>query len=194
VNDEQDLSGALAVLSSPDASPFPVVNQPDSASVVRSALTDFDNQLILDLVANLRPATAILSHYGLSEADLVARQRNPDWVSRYREQHALWNSDAKLRDRIRAKAAYLLEDSLVPLFKIISGHSSHTSKLEAIEKLIKISTVAVVPKDDRGDGAPVRQISIHYGGDKPVTIVSETADERTAVRIGHTAKAPIDGG
>jgi hypothetical protein len=152
-------------------------------SVQRSALTDFDNQLIMDLVANLRKPADILLQYGLTQEDLVARQRNPEWVARYREQYALWNSDAKLRDRIRAKAAYLLEDSLVPLFRIISGQSSHASKLAAIEQLTKISTVAQVPKDESLNNRPSRQISIHFGGNAPVMIVSENSDERTAIGI-----------
>jgi hypothetical protein len=188
---DEDLSATLAILSTQDAAPMPMGNEPVHSGPVRDALTDFDNQLIMDLVANLRRPEDILCRYGLTKADLVARQRNPEWVARYREQYALWHSDTKLRDRIRAKAAYLLEDSLVPLTAIIRGSATHTSKLEAIEKLIKISTVAVVPKDENLNNAPARQISIHFGGNAPVLITTETKDERTAIGI-LPAKAPSD--
>ncbi|HEY5214048.1 MAG TPA: hypothetical protein VIJ38_13610 [Acidobacteriaceae bacterium] len=182
-NDEE-LSAALAGLA-PVAGP-PVLFAGNSApSDKRAALTDFDNQLILDLVARLRTPETILSHWGLTKDDLVARANNPEWAARYREQSAFWNSDVNLRERIRAKAAYLLEDSLVPLFKIVTSDKSTAAKLEAIEKLIKISTVAHVPKDAEPPGEP-RRISIHFGGTtnpQKVVVVSEDKNERTAIGI-----------
>lgn len=105
--------------------------------------------------------------------------------------HAKWNSDTNLRDRIRAKAAYLLEDSLVPLFKIVTGGGTAAAKLEAIEKLIKISTVAHVPKDDVPPQERSR-ISIYIAGrDSPVTVVSETPNDRV---IAHVPADPASNG
>lgn len=185
---EEALDSALAALVDPVTAGLDIARPVGAArdpAAVRSALTDYDNQLILDLVARLRPPRDVLQRYGLSVDDLVAKARNPEWAARFREQSALWNSDVNLKERIRAKAAYLLEDSLVPLFAIISTPgASYASKLEAIEKLIKISTVANVPKD-APETAGGRQIAIHFGGAQPrqVTIVSETADERTAIGI-----------
>jgi hypothetical protein len=178
---DEALDGALAIIS--DAGPR--ASDPGRTAVVsdRSALTDYDNQLIADLVANLRPADAILRHYGLTKEDIAAKSRNPEWAARYRQIEQQWNSDQNLRERIRAKAAFLLEDSLVPLMKIISGQASHASKLEAIEKLIKISTVAHVPKDE-GHQTEARRIILNIGaGVGPITVVSESQNERTAVGI-----------
>lgn len=176
---DEALDQALAVLS-------PVVDTGVGAVVGnsgRAALTDYDNQLIADLVAKLRKPEDILRQYGLTKDDLVAKTRNPEWASRYREMSATWNSDQNLRERIRAKAAYLLEDSLVPLFNIIRGSGTHTAKLEAIEKLIKISTVAHVPKDE-GTVAEKARISIFIAGrNAPVTVVSETSNERTIAHV-----------
>jgi hypothetical protein len=181
---DEELSAALAGLAPVASPPVLFIDHPVPADN-RAALTDFDSQLILDLVARLRTPAAILSHYGLTKEDLVARTRNPEWAGRYREQLAFWNSDVNLRDRIRAKAAYLLEDSLVPLFRIVTSDKSSAAKLEAIEKLIKISTVAHVPKDLEPTGEP-RRISIHFGGatiPQKVIVVSETPNERTAIGI-----------
>lgn len=184
---DEALDQALAVLS-------PGSLAGDSSVVVdsgRSAFTDHDNQLIADLVANLRKPADILRHYGLTKEDLVAKSRNPEWAARYREMHAKWNSDTNLRDRIRAKAAYLLEDSLVPLFKIVTGGGTAAAKLEAIEKLIKISTVAHVPKDDVPPQERSR-ISIYIAGrDSPVTVVSETPNDRV---IAHVPADPASNG
>lgn len=182
MNDET-LDQALASLGPAVA---PAVDSASRDAVVRSAITDFDNQLIADLVANLRPRADVLRQYGLTESDVVARCRNPDWVNRYKELHALWNSNSNIRERIRAKAAYLLEDSLVPLFKIISGSGTQAAKLAAIEQLTKISTVAHVPKDEQPAG-PGRQITINIGaGMAPVVVATETKDERTII---HAAPA-----
>ncbi len=177
---DEALDSALALLgdhgqrSDPADRPAPVAN---------TAITDYDNQLIADLVANLRPAAAVRQSYGLTEADIAAKARNPEWQARYKQIELQWNSNTNLRERIRAKAAFLLEDSLVPLMRIIGGNATHAAKLEAIDKLIKISTVAHVPKDEGPPGDP-RRIVLNIGaGVGPITVVSETKDERTAVGI-----------
>lgn len=156
---------------------------------VRDAFTDFDNQLIADLVANLVPREKILQRYGLVEADLVARARNPEWQARYRQMHAVWNSDQNLKERIRTKAAYLLEDSLVPLFRIISGSGTHAAKLQAIDQLTKISNISHNPKDEVQAGGGSR-ITINIGGGKgPITVGHEDENGRTIARID----APVQG-
>jgi hypothetical protein len=161
----------------------PAVPTDRESSDVRDAFSDFDNQLIADLVANLKPKKDILARYGLNEADLVARSRNPEWQSRYRQMSAVWNSDQNLKERIRTKAAYLLEDSLVPLFRIISGSGTHAAKLQAIDQLMKISTVAHIPKDEPPAGGGSR-ITINIGGGKvPITVGHEDANGRTIARI-----------
>lgn len=177
---DEALDRALAVIS--DAGPG--TDTPDRPLVAdHTAITDYDNQLIADLVANLRPAVAILKHYGLTKDDIAAKARNPEWAARYQQISQQWNSNQNLRDRIRSKAAFLLEDCLVPLMKIISGSATHAAKLEAIEKLIKISTVAHIPKDQEPQGEQ-RRIILNIGaGVGPITVVSETKDERTAVGI-----------
>jgi hypothetical protein len=161
----------------------PTVSGPREGSGVRDAFSDFDSQLIADLVANLRPKADILARYGLTENDLVARARNPEWASRYRQMHSTWNSDQNLKERIRTKAAYLLEDSLVPLFRIIAGSGTHAAKLQAIDQLTKISNVAHNPKDEAPQGGGSR-ITINIGGGKgPITVGHEDENGRTVARI-----------
>ena len=161
----------------------PTVAGNREGSDVRDAFSDFDNQLIADLVANLKPKKDVLKRYGLTEDDLVARTRNPEWQSRYRQMSAIWNSDQNLKERIRAKAAYLLEDSLVPLFRIISGSGTHAAKLQAIDQLTKISGVAHNPKDEAPAGGGSR-ITINIGGGKgPITVGHEDESGRTVARI-----------
>jgi hypothetical protein len=177
---DEALDQALAAISNTVPAP---IDSSGSGGGNRSAFTDFDNQLIADLVANIRRPADILVQYGLTASDIAAKARNPEWAARYRQMKAAWNSDTNIRDRIRAKAAYLLEDSLVPLFKIISGGGSHTAKLEAIEKLIKISTVSHIPKDEATQTERSRIQIFIAGRESPVTVISETPNDRAITHV-----------
>lgn len=149
-----------------------------------SALTDFDTRLILDLVAKLREPKDVLESYGITSLELAAKAKNPMFASAYRETERVWKSDMNIQQRVRLKAAFLLEDSLVPLHRIIMDQNMPVrAKLEAIEQLTRISTVANVPKEAGGAGEK-HSITINIGGDhKPVTIVAEQGNERSTAVI-----------
>lgn len=148
------------------------------------ALTDFDARLICDLVAQIREPATVLAQYGMTNEDLAAKAKNPMFISAYRETERVWKSDMNIQTRIRLKAAFLLEDSLVPLHRIVTDVNMPVrAKLEAIEQLTKISTVANVPKDAGGSGEK-HNIVINIGGDRPpIKVVSETVNERTTASI-----------
>jgi hypothetical protein len=148
------------------------------------SLTDYDARLICDLVANIREPADVLKQYGLSAADLQAKARNPMFAAAYRETERVWKSDMNIQTRVRLKAAFLLEDSLVPLHKIVTDVDMPVrAKLEAIEQLTKISTVANVPKEGAGSGEK-HNIIINIGGDRPpVKIVAESNNERSTAII-----------
>jgi len=131
-----------------DPSFFPPVPAPLPPSEKLDGLNDYDARLIFDLVAGIRNRSAVLAQYGLSYEQFVEKTRSPMFAAAYRETDRLWKSDMNTSQRIRMKAAFLLEDSLVPLFNVIRDPAMGvTAKLNAIEQLTKISTVANVPKD-----------------------------------------------
>jgi hypothetical protein len=102
---------------------------------------------------------------------LAAKAHSPAWAAAYRETERLWKSDMNTQQRIRMKAAFLLEDSLLPLFNIIRNpEMGVTSKLAAIEQLTKISTVANVPKAE--EAREQHKITILIGRDHPPLVVS----------------------
>jgi hypothetical protein len=84
-----------------------------------------------------------------------------------------------IQQRIRLKAAFLLEDSLLTLFNIIRQDGiGIQAKLEAVEKLVKISTVANVPKE--GAASEKHNITINIGGNAPpIKVVAETPSGTT---------------
>jgi hypothetical protein len=87
--------------------------------------------------------------------------------SAYQEAKRLWSSDLNVQERIRLKAAYMLEDSLPDLFKIIKDDSQPgAAKLEAIEKLGKLSQVMVQKGPTQGE----RHTIVINVGDKPLEI------------------------
>lgn len=178
------LARAIAVFAGTPDAPPPTEIVPTGPA--RDALSDHDGQLIMELVANLRPRKDVLTRYNLTENDIVAKSRNPEWQARFREVHSIWNSDKNLKERIRAKAAFLLEDALVHLYKIVTSGGSAAAKLEAIEKLIKISTVANVPKEDSGVGIGGTRITINFGNRK-AELTAENDNDRVVATINPTA-------
>lgn len=139
------------------------------------AITDYDSRLIADLVSNIRLPAAVLAQYGLTQEDIARKMRNPAWMAHFRETQRTWNSDMNAQQRIRAKAAFLLEDTLPGLHRIASADQSPiNAKLAAIEQLTKISTVAVVPKEHGASGEK-HNITINIGdGKSPVVITQES--------------------
>jgi hypothetical protein len=88
--------------------------------------------------------------------------------SAYQEAKRLWSSDLNVQERIRLKAAYMLEDSLTDLFKIIKDEGQpSSSKLEAIEKLGKLSQVMAQKTAMAGEN---HKIIINVGNSSPVVI------------------------
>lgn len=137
----------------------------------------------MELVANLRPRKEVLARYHLTENDIVAKARNPEWQARFREVSSIWNSDKNFKERIGAKAAFLLEDSLVHVFKIITSQGSTAqAKLAAVEQLTKISGVASASKEQGAVGGGTR-ISIHFGGAVPVTLNAENGNDRVVATV-----------
>lgn len=141
------------------ALPTSLSNSPD--------LNSGDAQLIWELVSNISPKEEVLARHGLDTKGLHARTKNPMFRSAYQEAKRLWSSDLNVQERIRLKAAYMLEDSLPDLFKIIKDDSQPgAAKLEAIEKLGKLSQVMVQKAGATGE----RHTIIINVGDKPTQI------------------------
>lgn len=158
------------VIPAGGSSNFPV---PVGTSDVMETINDIDSRLIADLVANIRQPADILAQYGITVEQLASKMRSPLFFGHFRDTQRLWNSDMNAQQRIRAKAAFILEDTLPQLHKIASGQQVPVNaKLAAIEQLTKISTVAHVPKEASAGGEK-HSIVINIGGDKQPIIIAE---------------------
>lgn len=149
----------------------PSLPVPAGTSSVMETINDIDSRLIADLVANIRAPAEILTQYGITVEQLASKMRSPLFYNHFLDTQRLWNSDMNAQQRIRAKASFILEDNLKELHKIASGQQVPVNaKLAAIEQLTKISTVAVVPKE-QGAGGEKHSIIINIGGDKQPIII-----------------------
>ena len=162
----------------------PVEMTPDAPSSHDEAANDHDARLIWDLVSKIRAPADVLRHYGLTAAQFAAKAQSPIFKNAYQEAERVWNSDMNIQTRVRLKAAFLLEDTLVPLHRIATNSNMPVrARLEAIEQLTKISTVSNVPKEV-GAGGEKHNIVINIGGDRPpIKITAETKDERSEATI-----------
>lgn len=147
--------------------------EPAPSATGEDAINGVDARLIWDLVSNIRTPTKVLESYGLTLTDFKLKAQNAMFASAYREAERVWKSDMNIQTRIRLKAAFLLEDSLLTLFNIIRQEGiGVNAKLEAIEQLTKISTVANVPKENAQ--TEKHNITINIGDSKaPVSITAE---------------------
>jgi hypothetical protein len=140
--------------------PASLANSPD--------LNSSDATLIWELVSDINPAKEVLARHGMTPNDLQKKTRNPMFRSAYQEARRLWSSELNVQERIKLKAAYLLEDSLPDLFKIIKDDSQPGSaKMIAIEQLGKLSQVMAQKKEGGGER---HSITINVGNATPVVI------------------------
>jgi len=131
-------------------------------------LNSSDAQLIWELVSDISAPSDVLARHGLDKAGLQRKLRNPMFRSAFNETKRLWNADLNVNERIRIKAALMLEDSLPDIYKIIKDDSQPSAaKLEAVEKLGKLSQT-MAPKKE-GQMGERHTITINVG-DKPITI------------------------
>jgi hypothetical protein len=154
-----------------------------TGSAGNAAVNDHDARLIWDLVSQIRPAKDVLESYGVTPAQFASKANNPIWASAFREAQRVWKSDMNIQTRVRLKAAFLLEDSLLPLFRVIQNADMPVNaRLAAIKQMTEISTVANVPKESAT--SEKHNITINIGGDRPpIKVISEQADGSTSTFV-----------
>lgn len=117
------------------------------------AISQVDGRLAWEIAAEISTVPEILIRYGMAPHEFKAKLRDPMFRQAIREAKNLWKSDLNVQQRVRLKAAFLVEDSLLDIFAIIKSENSiAAAKLEAFEKLMK--TADLVPRAKDGGNAP----------------------------------------
>jgi hypothetical protein len=117
------------------------------------AITQTDGRLAWELAAEISPVQDILKKFGITPTEFKVKLRDKMFRTAIREAKTLWKSDLNVQQRIKLKASFLVEDSLLDIFKLIKNeNSAATAKLEAFEKLMRAGDL--VPRaGTKGDGA-----------------------------------------
>lgn len=117
-----------------------------------NAISQTDGRIAWEIAAEISDVPTICTRYGLSVSDFRNKLKDPMFRMAIREAKALWKSDLNVQQRIRLKAAFLVEDSILDIFAIIKNEQMPVAaKLEAFEKLMK--TADMTPKAGKGDGS-----------------------------------------
>jgi hypothetical protein len=107
------------------------------------AISQTDGRIAWEIAAEISDIPSICTRYGMSMSDFKGKLKDPMFRMAIREAKALWKSDLNVKERIRLKAAFLVEDSILDIFAIIKNENMPAaSKLEAFEKLMKTADMA----------------------------------------------------
>lgn len=115
-------------------------------------MEQISSRLALQVATKLYSTQDILKQFNLSPQEFKTILHDPVFQKKYREAKELWNADTNALERIRAKSTMAVEDGLLTLVKIFKDSDLNaTARLDAFEKLIKLSDTA--PKKDMEAGA-----------------------------------------
>jgi len=119
-----------------------------SESVKPQPLSSTDAQLAMELVANLRDRKTVAQAYGYSVPELKKKLKDPLFKRILKECHQLWTSDANTKDRVRQKAGFLVEDSLLDVFKLIKNPEvGPREKNEIFKSLTRVASMDAPDKE-----------------------------------------------
>ena len=129
-----------------------------------------DARLAAELVANLRPRKDIAAAYGYTEKQLVKRcKSDKGFLQILTETREIWESDDHVKERVRKKAAMLVEDGLLDIYSIMTDAAVTANvRVSSFESLAKVADVAAPTKD--GGGGAFKVVINLPNKEEPVTI------------------------
>lgn len=147
-----------------------------ASSMIQMDSDNVQARLAYELAAKLRPAKDVFDQFGVSPAEAKALMANPQFQALYKEARAIWNSTDGTKSRIRAKAAMLVEDSLIEMYRMVhSVDTAPPAKIDAFKQIVAVADMA--PKKEGGVEGPAFSITLNLGGEIPSqTLTLETAE------------------
>jgi hypothetical protein len=102
----------------------------------------FSMQMVAELAAKIQEPDDILDRYGVSRDEFEELKQSDVFRSAYKEAKQFWDSDANIKERIAAKAAYMLEDSLLELHGIFHDASKTGQiRMDAFKQMTVLAKV-----------------------------------------------------
>lgn len=147
------------------------------------AISQTDGRIAWELAAEITPVPEVLARYGITPADFKKKLKDPMFRIAIREAKSIWKSDLNVQQRIRMKAAFLVEDSILDVFAIIKNESQGaTARLDAFKKLLETADIMPTKQNSTGAQAGAFKINIMLGDspDQRVTIDGTTISQESA--------------
>ena len=133
-------------------------------------------KLAFELAVNIMPVQNILTQFGISKSDLKSLLQDHAFRNMVAQFKQEWNSATSAKDRVRLKAAVMVEENLLHLNDIFRDMDINpTSRLEAFKQMVVLADHA--PKKDAAESGPKFNLTLNFGGDKSVTIDADAVIE-----------------
>ena len=140
-------------------------------------LSEHDARLAWELTANILPMGEIMKRYDLDFDSLAEKRLDPTFRAVLEEYGRAWSSSLSAQERIRVKAALLVEDGLLDIFRILkSADTAPAAKLDAFTALSKAGDVGTAKKDSAAGGERF-SVTINLPGSQAVKIDTRTFDQ-----------------
>lgn len=140
------------------------------------AISQVDGRLAWEIAAEISPIPDILKRFGISPHEFKLKLKDQMFRRAIQEAKTLWKSDLNVNQRIKLKASFLMEDSLLDIFKLIKNeNSAATAKIEAFEKLMRAADL--VPRSGKENGAVAAGFKININLGEPSKSITIDAKE-----------------
>jgi len=122
-----------------------------SQGAMTSLLNDHQQNLAIELAANLQEPKEILARYNITKKDFKVLATTAQFKKQFADAKIAWGSASNTKERISLKAAMMSEAALLTMNQLL--HDSSTPPSNRIDLHKHISTLgAVMPSRSGGEG------------------------------------------
>lgn len=124
-------------------------------------MNDSSAALAAELAVGLLPIPDILKRFGKTSAQLKQLLRDPHFRGMVKQFKRDWNEASNAQERIRLKAALMVEENLLQLHTLFNTQDlSPVARMDAFKQMVQLADVA--PKKDETAG-PKFHLTLNLG-------------------------------
>jgi len=138
------------------------------------------SRLAREIARDLVPIADICTRYKIDEDQYQRMIKHPMFAQRFQEELDIWNASTPraITERIGAKAATMIEESLVEVYTLI--HDRNVPMAAKVEALKWASRVAGIGEKDANQGQPGDRVRFNiYIGEKKVSFDKDVTPTKT---------------
>ena len=125
------------------------------------AITGVDSRLAVELALQITPVPDLLKRYEITAAQLKSKLKDPLFRAQIKQAKAVWQSDLNIKERIRMKAGFLVEDSLLAMFGMVHNEGVQPAvRNDAFKSLARVA--AVDAPETKGAGTEGLRVVINF--------------------------------